>query len=449
MSVLTQISQLILGLSILVILHEGGHFIFAKIFKTRVEKFYLFFNPWFSIFKFKKGETEYGLGWLPLGGYVKISGMIDESMDKEAMKQEPKPWEFRSKPAHQRLLIMIGGVLVNLLLGIFLYWMVLFVWGETKLPVANMEDGVWVVNPLTEDLGIQTGDKIVSIDGNEDLYLSQMNSAIAYSEEKTIIINRDGKEMTIDIPENFLEQMIDSKSSSALFMWRIPFIISNIPDTSHNAFSGLKTHDRVIGIDSVDIEYWDEFEDAAKGFVGKKVMLKVERENQIKEIEVEIDDSAKVGVVPAWFSVDDLVRLKTYEFEIKKYGFFESIPAGFNMAIDKLTNYVKGLGLLFKPETGALKGLGGFGTIMKLYDTSWNWHVFWEMTAFLSLILAFMNILPIPALDGGHVLFLLVEMVTGKKPSDKFLEYAQLVGMVILIGLLVVANGNDILRACS
>lgn len=446
MEVFIKIAQLLTSLSILVLLHEMGHFLFARLFKTRVEKFYLFFNPWFSIFKFKRGETTYGLGWLPLGGYVKISGMIDESMDKEAMKQPPQAWEFRSKPAWQRLLIMLGGIMVNLLLGFIIYWLVLFTWGETRLPVKSLTDGVWVTDSLGYNLGLRDGDKILSMNDEEITYFNEILPQMAFG--GTLTVDRQGERVNLPLPKDFVGQLVDRKGAF-LVAPRMPFIIAEIPDSSINAGGGLQPGDRIIKVGDLELKWFDQFLNQGKQFADTTLTVVVMRSDTLQEITARIDTSGKFQVVPALLSYSELMDMGIYEFKVIRYGFFGSIPAGFRMAWEKLSFYVKQIGLFFKPETGAYKGLGGFGTITNMFPGQWHWESFWSLTAFLSLILAFMNFLPIPALDGGHVLFLLVEMITGRKPSDKFLEYAQIGGMVILFALLIFANGNDIFRHCS
>lgn len=446
MEIFIKIAQLIVSLSILVLVHEMGHFFFAKLFKTRVEKFYLFFNPWFSIFKFKRGETTYGLGWLPLGGYVKISGMIDESMDKEAMKQPPQPWEFRSKPAWQRLLIMLGGVMVNLILGFFIYWMILFVWGDTRLPNSSVSDGIWVTDSLANNIGLQDGDKIISVNNKEIVYFTDIMPQMING--GTVKLERDGKEMQIKLPVDLIGQHVESRSTSFLIAPRIPFIVAEIPDTSINATTGLKPGDRIMQVGDVEVKWFDMFSDAAKEYSDTTVPVQVLRDDTLMTLYANLDKNGKFQILTAMLSYNDMKNMGIYDFEVYHYGFFESFPAGMRMAYDKLTFYIKQMGLFFKPETGAYKGLGGFGTITSMFPGTWNWEAFWSMTAFLSLILAFMNVLPIPALDGGHVMFLLVEMVSGRKPGDKFLEYAQITGMILLLGLLVAANSNDVIRMC-
>lgn len=450
MNILIQIGQLLLSLSILVILHELGHFIFARIFKTRVEKFYLFFDPWFSLFKIKKGDTEYGIGWLPLGGYVKISGMIDESMDKEQMKQPPQPHEFRSKPSWQRLLIMLGGVSVNLILGFVIYCFILFTWGERYLPNKNLTDGVWVMDTLVYDLGLRTGDKIISINDRVPERFTDITEELLYGGK--VYIERNGIDTVIDWPENFAGQLSDIrrvKKKGLLFYYRVPFIVSEIPKESHNINSGLKEKDKVIAINNIPIKYYDEFSQIVDTLKNQTVPFIIARDGENMTINLNINNEGKIGVVTGIPTPDQLEKLGYYTFVSKKFTFFQAIPAGFHKAKESLQSYIRQIGLIFNFNTGAHKGIGGFGAIGGLFPPSWDWQIFWEITAFLSIMLAFLNVLPIPALDGGHVMFLVYEIITGRKPGDKFMEYAQLVGMVLLLSLLLYANGNDVYRWIS
>jgi regulator of sigma E protease len=443
MKVLIQIAQLLLSLSILVILHELGHFITAKIFKTRVEKFYLFFNPWFALFKIKKGETEYGLGWLPLGGYVKISGMIDESLDREQLKKPPEPYEFRSKPSWQRLIMMLGGVFVNLILGIVIYSFVLFTWGEKYLPTENLKDGIWCIDSLALEIGLRDGDKIISINDQYPEKYSDIIGDLIFGGNVEVL--RNGQEKNIEIPEDFVGKIIDKRKGLLLYP-RVPFIVLEIPDTSINADSQLRPKDRVIGIENIPIKYYDEYKPITDTLKGQEITIDVLRNNEKKSFKVKLSEQGKFEIIAAILSMNELEKLNIYEFNTEKYGFLKAIPAGLARAKEKLGFYIKQFKLIFNFKTGAYKGLGGFGAIGGLFPPKWEWQAFWEITAFLSLILAFMNILPIPALDGGHVMFLLYEIITGRKPGDKFLEYAQIVGMIILLSLLLYANGNDIVR---
>ncbi len=443
MNVLIQISQLLLSLSILVILHESGHFLTAKLFKTRVEKFYLFFNPWFSLFKVKKGDTEYGLGWLPLGGYVKISGMIDESMDKEQLKKPPQPYEFRSKPSWQRLIIMLGGVMVNLIIGILIYSFVLLTWGEKYLPNENLTDGIWCIDSLALDIGLENGDKIISINGEQPDRYSDILGKLIFGGNVQVL--RNDREINIDIPEDFVGKLVEKRKGLLIYP-RIPFIVAEIPDTSINVNSDLRSKDRVVGIEGIRIKYYDEYKSITDTLKGKEIALDVLRENEEKTIKVRLSDEGLFEITTAILGFKEMEKLNIYKFNTKQFTFLSAIPAGLIKAKEKLGFYIKQFKLIFNFKTGAYKGLGGFGSIGGLFPHVWEWQAFWEITAFLSLILAFMNILPIPALDGGHVTFLLFEIITGRKPGDKFLEYAQITGMIILLSILLYANGNDIVR---
>ncbi len=443
MGVVIQISQLLLSLSILIILHELGHFLFARLFNTRVEKFYLFFDPWFSLFKIKRGDTEYGIGWLPLGGYVKISGMLDESMDKEALKLPPQPYEFRSKSTGQRLLIMLGGVIVNLILGFLIYSAVLFTWGERYLPNKNITDGLWCVDSMAHQIGFQNGDKIISINNVEPQRFEDIYSEIIFG--GTVRVMRNNQVDSFVLPQDFVGKLVKQRNM-LLFYPRVPFIIRDIPDSSINAKSGLKSMDEVVSVNGTQIKYYDQYLSIVDTLKPGRVDLVVNRKGTAFPIVATLSENKKMEVVSAIPDFDDLEKLQLYKLETKKYSFLSAIPAGFKLAGSKLAFYVRQFKLIFDFKTGAYKGLGGFGTIGGLFPREWEWQAFWEITGFLSLILAFMNVLPIPALDGGHVAFLLYEVVTRRKPSEKFLEYAQIVGMVIIFSLLIFANTNDILR---
>ena len=437
MEILVKAAQFFLSLSLLIILHEMGHFAFAKLFNTRVEKFYLFFNPWFSLFKKQIGETEYGIGWLPLGGYVKISGMIDESMDKEQLKQPAQPYEFRSKPSWQRLLIMLGGVLVNFIFALIIYTGVLYTWGETVLPAKNMTYGV-MVDSTGMNMGLRNGDKILSIDGVEVGNYRAIIHDIVVEDAKTLQIDRNGRQMNIDLPENTIASLL--KSELPIFP-RMPFYINGFSDTDSIAYqSGLRRNDRVIGIDDTNTLFWDEFTAEIVNYKNEEVNIKVLR-NETDTIicNLQVSDNSKIGVIA------DLDPTRFFEFDEKRYTLLESVPAGITKGTDMIDSYLKQLKLLFKPETKAYEEIGGFIKIGSIFPGTWDWQIFWNMTAFLSIILAIMNLLPIPALDGGHVAFLFYEIVTGRKPGDKFLEYAQMAGMILLLSLLLYANGNDII----
>ena len=429
--------QLILSLSILVIVHEFGHFIFARIFKVRVEKFYLFFDPWFSLFKYKpkNSDTEYGVGWLPLGGYCKISGMIDESMDKEAMAQPPKPYEFRSKPAGQRLMIMVAGVVFNFLLALFIYSMILFTWGDTYLPLKNMKMGM-NYSETFQNVGFQDGDILLRAD-NEELERFGSDSFRKVVEAKTVTVLRDGRETVTSIPEDIMPRcMRDGKGFADPL--RIPMVVRELPDkNAPAALAGMLPKDSVVAINGVATPTFYDASGLLLENKGEEVTVDFYRNGQLESLTMRTDSAGKIGVA---------VMLPTdlYQTVTREYGFFESFPAGIKLGINTLKGYVNDMKYVFTKEGAS--SLGGFGTIGGLFPSVWDWRIFWERTAFLSIILAFMNILPIPALDGGHVMFLIYEVVARRKPSDKFLEYAQMAGMFILFALLIYANGNDIFR---
>ena len=425
--------QLILSLSLLIVLHELGHFIPAKIFKTRVEKFFLFFDMKFALFKKKIGETEYGIGWLPLGGYVKISGMIDESMDKEQMAEAPKEWEFRSKPTWQRLIIMLGGVTVNLVLGFLIYMMIMFVWGTAYIGPDEMPEGFAVVDSF-EEFGFQDGDRILEVNGKEFENSLDINKHLFMRDVQNItVLHENGSEETIAVPEEIGTQMFEQGIMQPFVPIMAPVIDSIQPGLAAET-AGLKKGDKLISVNNVEIGYYHEVAPVTSENKNKEVELVYERDGEIKSIKITPDEEGKLGFI------------KNYDFDIqrKKFGFGESISKGFDYGYWTLRDYVYQFKYVFTKK-GASQ-LGGFGAIGGLFPVSWNWYGFWNTTALLSIILAFMNILPIPALDGGHVMFLLYEMISGRKPNDKFMEIAQMVGFFILIALVLYANGNDVYR---
>ena len=445
MEILIKASQFILSLSLLIVLHELGHFIPAKLFKTRVEKFYLFFDYKFSIFKKKIGETVYGIGWIPLGGYVKISGMIDESMDTEQLQEEPKPWEFRSKPAWQRLIIMLGGVFVNFILGIFIYIMLMYSYGEKYLPNENVTDGVWVQDSLAVSLGLQNGDKILRVDGEEIKKFSDIT--IEFINGSSYTIERNGLAIEKELPIDFIDKLISrGKNAGMIVSPRSPFMFSEFQENSPNANSELVDKDIVIAINGQPLKYQDEVQDILQQNKGEEISLTVKRGTENKTFNVAVSNKGTLGVIIYGMGFSDLEKLGYYNLADVNYSFAAAIPAGINKSYETLTNYVKQLKKIFNPSTGAYKGLGGFISIGSIFPSTWSAESFWNITAFLSIMLGFMNLLPIPALDGGHVVFTLWEMITGKKPSDKFLEYAQVTGFILLIALLLFANGNDVFR---
>ena len=431
--------QLILSLSLLVIIHEMGHFLFAKLFKTRVEKFCLFFDPWLTLFKFKpkRSETEYAIGWLPLGGYVKISGMIDESMDTEQMKQPVKPWEFRAKPAWQRLLIMVGGVLFNFLLALFIYAMILFAWGDEYIPVQKAPLGM-EFNETAKNVGFRDGDILLSADGVPfERYDGDMLTDIVDAREVTVL--RDGREAAIYIPDDMMDRLL--ADSVRFASYRIPFVVDSLAADSPALLAGMMPGDSITHLDGKQVSYFDFVETMAQRKeqgASRQLTLTYMRQGVQDTLTLATDSLYKIGVVPC-METDRLLPVVRTD-----YGFFASLPAGIRLGVKTLSGYVGQMKYLFSKE-GA-KQLGGFGTIGSIFPATWDWHQFWYMTAFLSIILAFMNILPIPALDGGHVLFLIYEIVTRRKPSDRFMERAQVAGMIILFGLLIWANLNDVLR---
>jgi regulator of sigma E protease len=433
--VLVQAAQFILSLSILVILHELGHFIPAKLFKTKVEKFYLFFDPWFSLFKVKKGETEYGIGWLPLGGYVKIAGMIDESMDKEAMKLPAQPWEFRSKPAWQRLIIMLGGVTVNAILGILIYSMVLCVWGEDYLPNKNLKYGL-AIDTLGHQMGLRDGDMIVSVDHKPVESVTKVPYEILINKAQTIQVDRNGEKLDIKVTEDDLSEMIKHKYS--LIEPRFPFEVDTVLPGLPAAAAGIKKDDKIISINNIPTPYFQDAVKVLKNNTNLPVEICLLRNNDTVKTKATVSAQGKLGIGPK--SLDHY-----FTIESKKYSFAASFPAGIHKAYETFDGYIKQFTLLFTVKD-AHKEIGGFVSMGKAYSTTWDWQRFWTFTAFLSIVLAFMNVLPIPALDGGHVMFLLYEVITGRKPNEKFMEYAQYAGMILLFGLLLYANANDVIR---
>jgi regulator of sigma E protease len=435
MDILIKAAQLILSLSILVVLHEFGHFLPAKWFKTKVEKFYLFFNPGFSLLKFKKGETEYGVGWLPLGGYVKIAGMIDESMDKEQMKKPAEPWEFRSKPAWKRLIIMIGGVTVNLILGFMLYAMILAVWGRTYLPAENTKYGVFATE-LMQTQGFQDGDLLLKANGEDLESVNQLNKDLLLKDIHEVTVQRAGVMETILIPEDFGQMMVDSGVKSA-FQVRIPAVIDSVMAGTPADSVGLQKGDSLVRVNDLKSIFFQELAGEINSHPGEEITVGFYRNDVLDSTTVVVSPEGTIGFYPK-------SPRNFFEYRTIEYGFFEAIPAGFEYTGEVLNNYVISLKFLFSKS--GVQQVGSFLTIGDLFAPTWDWHSFWEITAFLSLILAVMNILPIPALDGGHVLFLLYEMISGRPPSEKFLERAQLVGIVILIGLMLLAIGNDAIR---
>jgi regulator of sigma E protease len=443
MDIVIKLSQFLMSLSLLIILHELGHFIPAKLFKTRVEKFYLFFDVKYSLLKKKIGETEYGIGWLPLGGYVKISGMIDESMDKEQMALPPQPWEFRSKPAWQRLIIMLGGVTVNFILAFIIYIGMAFAYGEMFVATEDLKDGLLIENPVMQKAGFQTGDKIIAIDGEKVVkFDNQMNSKIVMA--KQVLIERDGLQKTITMPVDFVDQL-SKIEKGALATIRMPFVVGAVSDGSKN--TALQPKDIVLRLNEEPAKYLDQAKTILEKNKNKLIVAGVLRNGKDIQVPVQVDADGKLGVQLGGLDLESLEQLGYYKVSKQEFGFFESFPVGIQKGADQLVGYGKQLKMIFNPETKAYKQVGGFAAIFNIFPSTWSWEVFWNITALLSIMLGVMNLLPIPALDGGHVIFLLYEIISGKKPSDKFLENAQMVGFVLLISLLLFANGNDIYKA--
>lgn len=437
---LIKLGQLLLSLSILVVLHEMGHFLPAKWFKCRVEKFYLFFDPWFSIFKKKVGETEYGVGWLPLGGYVKIAGMIDESMDKEQMKQPPQPWEFRSKPAWQRLIIMLGGVTVNLVLAMMIYAMLLFKHGEQILPMQNVTNGVFVTDSMTHKLGIENGDKILSINNDPVVSFTDFESELLLNLGKTIQVERNGEVIDLTVPEGFIGEMAKKRKGIALVAPRIPTYVAQAAPASEALRIGLESGDQLIAINDTETPFYDQFSGELKEQAGNKVAITWIRGEEVMSDSALITEDGKLGFMVNMNFAD------FFETDVKKYGFFASFPAGISKGFSTLNQYVKSFGVLFSGEVKVKDSVGGFISIGNIFSPVWDWTRFWELTALLSVMLAFVNVLPIPALDGGHALFTIYEIVFRRKPNEKFMEYAQTFGMILLLFLIVYINGLDVLR---
>ena len=461
MEILIKVGQMILSLSILIILHELGHFLPAKWFKTRVEKFYLFFDPWFELFKKKIGETEYGIGWLPLGGYVKISGMIDESFDTEQMKEEPKPWEFRSKPAWQRLIIMLGGVTVNFILGFFIYAMIFWNYGRDFLPNSEIVNGV-APDSLGLVMGFEKGDKILAVGDKEmkEFNAGDIRMGVIIDEARTIDIDRRGEKMQLPVSEEIAEVLSKYENKGfSIVTPRVPFVVGQLPEFCTGKLfwkkcvpgpaesSGIQKDDKIIAFNGKQLTYFDEFYDMMRegDYKNKPVQVTLLRNDSLSNrmdtlsLTVTANDFGKIGAGP---------KPLNYYFNVghQDYTLAEALPAGYRAGMDFLGSQITAFGQMFRGKIKASDSLGSFLTIGAMFPDTWDWHQFWRMTAFLSLILGFINLLPIPALDGGHVMFLLWEVLTGKKPSDKVLEYSTMAGFVLLIALMVFALGLDVSR---
>lgn len=448
--------QVILALSLLVIIHEFGHYSFAKLFKTRVEKFYLFFNPKISLVKFKRFEgrlhckffssnedkewdsypdnTEYGIGWLPLGGYCKIAGMVDESMDKEALAKEPQPYEFRSKPAWQRFFIMFGGVFYNFILAAVLYSAILGVWGEEYLKNDDAVYGV-AVNDLSYEMGFRTGDRILAFDGKPVENFSQLQIDMVRSQAREALILRDGDTLSISIDPAYIPAVLNSPG---MFELAFPFVVGQVPEGSINEASGLEAGDAMVAVDGRRMFITQQIREELSSYKDSSIIASIQRDNRELDLHLDVDSLGHIGVMLE----TDLSKFFT--ITTRDYGFFEAIPAGIAKGWTTITNYIQELGLIFSPKTEAYKSVGSFIAIGRVFPASWDWFKFWSICALLSVMLGVLNLLPIPALDGGHILFLIIEMITGRKPSDKVLEVAEWIGIVLLLMLMVLAFGNDI-----
>lgn len=441
--------QLFASLSLLIILHEFGHFFFAKLFKTKVEKFYLFFDflfPFgnvlnFSLFKKKKGETEYGIGWFPLGGYVKIAGMVDESMDKEQLALPPQPWEYRSKKAWQRLLIMLGGIIVNIVVAIVIYSAIFGVWGESYLPVSNAKYGI-MTDSVAQSIGLKNGDKIISIDNKVPEQFKDIATEIVFGKAATIQVERNGSPVTINIPrEGTIGKILKSRKGTFVAP-RFPMVVSEVADGSEAKKMGLRAGDSLIAVNNVPVQFYDEFKDQINSMAkGQAITVTVMGKDQsTRMLTGSVPESKTLGFAPK--SIDSFL-----EFRNVKYGFFGSIAKGFSFTFSRFGFYAAQFKLLFTSKDVKInENLGGIASFGKIFPSEFDWQQFWELTAFISIILAFMNLLPIPGLDGGYVIFLLYEMISGRKVNDKVMEKATTIGLVLLLALMLYANGLDVLR---
>ena len=435
MDVIIRIVQVILALSILVVVHEFGHFIFARIFKIRVEKFYLFFPPALFKYKPKNSDTEWGIGSIPLGGFCKISGMIDESMDKETMAQEPKPWEYRTKPAWQRLLVISGGVLFNFIFAMVLYSAILFTWGEEYL---KNEDAIYGIqtNPLSAEIGFRDGDKILAFDGVVPNNFAELQVDLVRSQAKTATVLRGTDTVVIDIDPAYIPAILNTPG---MFMITAPVAIAEVPDTSINFSAGLLPGDRFTKVADREVVSFNSLQNALAAHKGEITPIEFKRGDEYVTYDLQVNENGKIEVV---------LQSDVSEFHVtkKEYTLLGAIPAGISKTFNTVADYIKELGLIFSPKTEAYKSVGSFIAIGSIFPTAWNWEAFWNIVALLSVMLAVINLLPIPALDGGHIVFTIYEIITGRKPSDKFMEYAQMVGMIFLLLIMFLAFGNDILR---
>ena len=442
MEILIKVSQFILSLSLIIVLHEFGHYWPARYFKIKVEKFYLFFDVNFSLFKKKIGETEWGIGWLPLGGYVKIAGMIDESMDKEQMAKPPKSWEFRSKPSWQRLIIMLGGVTVNFIMAIIIYIALAYSYGSSSISLGSIKDGFVITNPILTEAGFRTGDKIITVDGQTLETYSDLRKSIIGSTNYQI--ERDGNILEIQLPVDFLGKLSSSEDMST-FEFRRPFIIQSVSDESLNKDYDIRQGDRIISVNGQEIKYADQLDPILQQNSNQTIEVELKRDSFRIKKTLNVNQDGKLGIMYG-ATVQNMVDLGLMKVSINSYSFLESIVAGTNRFVSFTGFYIEQFVAIFNPSTGAYKGLGGFISIGNIFPSTWDWQSFWNTTAFLSIMLGVLNLLPIPALDGGHAMFLVYEMVSGRKPSDKFMETVQVIGFIILLALVIFANGNDIYK---
>ena len=442
MEILIKVIQFFLSLSLIIVLHELGHFIPAKLFKVRIEKFYLFFDIKYSLFKKKIGDTVYGIGWLPLGGYVKMSGIMDESMDKEQMEKPPQPWEYRSKPVWQRLIIILGGVTVNFILSLIIFIGMAYNYGSVEIPLNSIQGGVLITNPIFTEIGFKTGDKIIEADGKQIMTYPDLRKSIIGTE--TYTVDRDGELIEINMPFDFLGQLSISNDNST-FELRAPYIIQSVSDTSLNKNYDLQQGDIIVSINDQEIKYFDQSIPILDANRNQTVDVEISRNNVTYNKMLNVDADGKLGLYTGASRID-MANLGYLELVNKSYSFAESIIKGSQNFISFFDSYLDQIVAIFNPSTGAYKGLGGFIAIGNIFPGTWDWQNFWGVTAFLSIMLGVINVLPIPLLDGGHAVFLIYEMITGRKPSDKFIETVSIAGLAILLLLVIYANGNDIYK---
>ncbi len=433
--------QLLMALSLLIIIHEFGHFIFAKIFKCRVEKFYLFFDYKFAIFKKKVKDTEFGIGWIPLGGYVKISGMVDESMDSEQLKQEPQPWEYRSKPAWQRFFIIIGGVMMNIILAMAIFIGITYAWGESYVDNKDVYNG-YVFSEIAQNVGFENGDKVISIDGQEVGNFALIPQMILLGENREVVVERQGEPVKFTITDAMIETMLKDRNFINL---RSPFNISDIQEGSVAERAGLMAGDSLVGVNGVSMKYRDEFVEVFAQNTNKTITLNVARKgvDSVMTVAATMDSTAVLGALLG-VQIGDV-----YKISHREYSIFQAVPAGIVKGYNEIGNYLRQLKVIANPDTGAYKEVGGFIAMGNIFPGQWSWLSFWHITALLSIMLAVINIMPIPALDGGHLVFIVYEMITRRSPSQKVLEVAQYVGFFIILGIVILANGNDIIKLFS